>query len=338
MSGFPKNGDRDGHEDFEEQLPTGGLIHELHDFYIDAGLSAERSGELPLALDLYEQAVRSQPDSALAWYNLGDALLALERFEEAVSALRKAVELSPKTTLFHYDLGLALYELGRHAEASKEFAPIIATDPRLKRASSNLHLSSMTNFALCQDELGRSKEAAKILAPAQRTAVNILYNLGRINYRAKKLDPALSFARAAELLTPKSEEVVHLVGSILMETKLKAEAVEVLLRATKLNPKCSYAWYDLGVTLTRLKQNKQARLYFQKALRLNPTYGWTHYCLACLDALERKPDDAFRNLDQAVEHGFHKIAHLRRDTDLSSLRRDPRWKTLLSKLSNQPIK
>ena len=152
------------------------------------------------------------------------------------------------------------------------------------------------------------------------------------------MDTALSFARAAELLTPKSEEVVHLVGSILMETKRKTEAVKVLLRATKLNPRCSYAWYDLGVTLTRVKQNKKARPYFQKALRLDPTYGWTYYCLACLDALEKKPNDAFRNLDQAVKHGFYKMAHLRRDTDLSSLRRDPRWKTLLSKLSNPPIR
>ncbi len=67
-------------------------------------LRAERSGALPLALDLYEAAVRHKPNSALAWYNLGDALLALKRFEEAVIALRKAVELSPKTTLFHYDL------------------------------------------------------------------------------------------------------------------------------------------------------------------------------------------------------------------------------------------
>jgi tetratricopeptide (TPR) repeat protein len=329
---FPGNGDRNGHE--SEDLHGGGDVHELHDFHFDAGVLSERSGDLPAALDLYEKAIKSNPDSALAWYNYGDILLALERFEEAVPALRKAVGLSPKTNLFHYDLGLALFHLGHHDEASKEFAAIIASDPQLKRASSDLHLSSMTNLALCQDELGRSKEAAKVLAPAQRTAVNILYNLGRINYRAKRMDTALSFARAAELVTPKSEEVVHLVGSILMEMKSKAEAVEVLLRATKLNPRCSYAWYDLGVTLTRLKQNKKARPYFQKALRLNPTYGWTYYCLACLDALEHKTESALDNLQLAVDHGFHNAAHMRRDSDLRSLRRDARWNALLRSIGS----
>lgn len=96
---YPENGNRNGHKS-EAHLHTGGLIDELHDFFIDIGVRAERSGALPLALDLYEAAVRRKPNSALAWYNFGDALLALKRFDEAVIALRKAVELSPKTTLF----------------------------------------------------------------------------------------------------------------------------------------------------------------------------------------------------------------------------------------------
>ena len=176
MSAYPGNGDRngDGNHGAEENLPTGGDVHELHDFFLDAGVLSERSGDLSAALGLYERAIRSNPKSALAWYNYGDILLGLERFEEAVPALRKAVGLSPKTNLFHYDLGLALFHLERHDEASKEFAAIIASDPQLKRASSDLHLSSMTNLALCQNNLGRSREAAKVLAPAQRTAVNIL--------------------------------------------------------------------------------------------------------------------------------------------------------------------
>jgi hypothetical protein len=39
MSISPMNGDRDGHEDkhdTEEHLHTGGDVHELHDFYLEA--------------------------------------------------------------------------------------------------------------------------------------------------------------------------------------------------------------------------------------------------------------------------------------------------------------
>ena len=73
----------------EDAAPlTGGPAEGLHDLYFDSGFVAERTGDLKLAVGLYEQAIHSQPDSALAWYNYGDALLALNRPEEAVAALR----------------------------------------------------------------------------------------------------------------------------------------------------------------------------------------------------------------------------------------------------------
>jgi superkiller protein 3 len=331
---YPQNGHKNGDKP-TEQLLVGGLIDELHDFHIDAGFSAERSGELSMAVDLYEQAVRSKPTSPLAWYNFGDALLALNRFEEAVSALRNAVELSPNTILFHYDLGMALYALRRYDEASKEFAPIIAVDPHLKRGSSSLFLSSMTNLALCHDALGRPDEAAKILSPAHSTAVDLLYNLGRLNYRAKRFADALTYTQAAELLTPESEEVVHLHGSILIDLKREQEALIVLRHATKLDPQCASAWYDLGVTLARLNERKKARSCFQKTLHLAPDYPWTYYDLACLDALEGKREKAFANLELALAYGFRDAAKLRQDPDLRGLRRDSRWKTVVERASSE---
>lgn len=326
------NGNGNSHKPPEGPY-LGGEIDELHDFFMDAGVAAERSGELQSAVNLYEQAVRRKPDSALAWYNFGDALLALQRFGDAVPPLRAAVKLSPKTALFHYDLGLALYGLGRHEEASMEFALIVETDPQLKRGSSELVVSSMTNLALCLDELGRPDEAVKILGPAGPKAASVLYNLARFNYKAKRLADALPLAQAAELLAPRSEDVVHLLGSILMELKRQREAVDVLRRATTLKPPCAYAWYDLGVTLALLNQRKKARPCFQRSLRLAPNNHWTFYALACLDALERKRDKAFANLDFAIAHGFWHSTWLRRDGDLRGLHSDPRWKVVVRRVA-----
>lgn len=317
----------------EGQPATGGLILELHDFLLDLGMKAERRGELQSALDLYANAVASQPKSALAWYNLGDVLLSLGRYEEAIPALRKAVQLSPRTALFHYDLGLALCHLNRHEEASTEFAGIVANDPQLKRASSDLVLSSLTNLALTQDSLGQPGKAVEILKPALQVAINVLYNLGRFNLGAKQAAEAVPLLQAAVLLAPESEDIVHGCGRALMDLRRNSEALPLLIKATKLDPRCTDAWYDLGVTLSRLKQRKKARSCFLKALRLNPAYAWAYYDLACLDALERRRNDAFKNLEKAVARGFQDLRHLRRDADLQSLRRDARWKALLKKVT-----
>ena len=243
--------------------------------------------------------------------------------------------LSPQTALFHYDLGLALFNVGRHEEAGQEFAGIVANDPKLKRASSVLGLSSLTNMALTQDSLGRPDQAAQILEPALQTAIGILYNLGRFNIRARRAAQAIGFLQAAALLAPDSEDIVHGVGRALMALKRESEAVMFLVRATTLNPRCTDAWYDLGVTLSRLKQRKKARSCFVKALRVDRTYAWAYYDLACLDALERKRDAAFQNLEKAVALGFQDIRHLRRDADLRSLRRDARWKEMLAQLDER---
>jgi tetratricopeptide (TPR) repeat protein len=188
----------------------------------------------------------------------------------------------------------------------------------------------LTTLALSQDSLGRPDEAARTLEPALQTAIDILFNLGRLNFRAKRPARAIGFFRAAALLAPDSEDVIHGVGRVLMDLKGEAEAVPFLVRATKLNPRCTDAWYDLGVTLSRLKQRKKARSCFARALRLDPKHAWAHYDLACLDALEGKPSAAFQNLEKATSLGFQDIRHLRRDTDLRSLRRDVRWKPMLA--------
>jgi tetratricopeptide (TPR) repeat protein len=314
------------------QPPTGGEVHELAELLLDLGRRAERRGELQSALELYANATTAQPDSAWAWYNYGDVLLALRRYEEAISPLSKAIQLSPSTALFHYDLGLALFNLNRHEEASQEFAGIVAIDPDLKRASSVLGLAALTNAALTQDSLGRPDEAAQSLQPALQTAIGILYNLGRFHFHAKRAAQAIVFLRAAALLAPESEDVIHTVGRILMDLKGESEALPFLVKATKLNPLCTDAWYDLGVTLGRLKQRKKARSCFIKTLHLDPNYAWAYYDLACLDALERKPTASFQNLENAVARGFQESRYIRRDADFMSLRKDARWRPILAKI------
>ena len=191
-------------------------------------------------------------------------------------------------------------------------------------------LSALTNLALAQDDLDRPDKAAQILEPALKTAVDVLYNLGRFNLRAKQATQALGFLQAAALLAPDSEDIIHSVGRALMALKRASEAVPVLTRATKLNPLCADALYDLGVTLSRLKERKRARSCFVKTLRVDKAYAWAYYDLACLDALEGRRNAAFQNLAKAFALGFRDIRHLRRDADLRTLRRDIRWKVLLA--------
>jgi tetratricopeptide (TPR) repeat protein len=317
------------------QAPAAAPLNQQACLPLDPGPEEAQKLALQSALAGFKETLAERPDCPWAWYHYGDALLGLNRPQEAVPPLRKAVELSPDTNLFHYDLGLALYDLNQPEAAREEFAGIVANDPQLKCAWSSLMLSAMTNLALCQEKLGRREESIETLLPSLETAVGLLFNLGFLHFRAKRFDEALPFAQAAYVLKPNNEDIVHQYGAVLSELKRPAEAAKILTQATELNPSCAGAWYDLGLAFVRLKRRKQARKCFLKSLEADPGHAWSHYDLACLDALEGRKNRAFENLMRAMSLGFRNVDHLRRDADLKSLRRDPRWGTLLRQLGDR---
>ncbi len=84
------------------------------------------------ATEACRQLVRLRPQSAIAWWRLGDALLfGLGQPKEAENALRTAVTLDPAQPDNHASLAAALNAQGRHAEAVAEMEEARRLDPRL---------------------------------------------------------------------------------------------------------------------------------------------------------------------------------------------------------------
>jgi tetratricopeptide (TPR) repeat protein len=82
--------------------------------------------------------------------------------------------------------------------------------------------------------------------------------------------------------------------------------------------------------------NLAAKGYYNRALqadlqlvRLRPDkpIGW--YNLACSYALLGMTERAFESLERSLRLGYSHLNHLRRDPDLKSLRRDPRFARML---------
>jgi len=89
--------------------------------------------------------------------------------------------------------------------------------------------------------------------------------------------------------------------------------------------------------LALLGEAYTARGDFQKGLetdlrlsRLKPDSGVVHYNLACSYALTGQKDEAMGALERAVALGYSDRDHLCNDSDLESLRDDPRYQALLS--------
>ena len=84
------------------------------------------------------QALAINPNFALAYYNLGNALQALRQFDDAVVSYHRSLTINPEYAKAHNNLGTALQDLGQLDEAAASFRRALAVKPEFVEAHSNL--------------------------------------------------------------------------------------------------------------------------------------------------------------------------------------------------------
>src|SRR6185312_11304980 len=81
------------------------------------------------ATEHFRHASELAPDSASAWFNLGEAQWQQARGEEAVAALQRALALEPSNIQARISLARAHAGLGRAGPAVAEFREVVERDP-----------------------------------------------------------------------------------------------------------------------------------------------------------------------------------------------------------------
>ena len=105
-----------------------------------------------------------------------------------------------------------------------------------------------------------------------------------------------------------------------------AEAYQEVLRS---NPHDGEHWFNHGMCLYSLKQYDQAIKSLEKASELSFRPEDAAYNVACCLALAGRKDEALSALEKAIETGFNQDGLLHNDSDLETLRQDPRFKKLI---------
>ena len=119
-------------------------------------LAAERYEE---ALAAFERATRLAPKSAATRHGTGVALLHLGRIEDAMSELAEAARFAPRDADIRFDLGGALQRLGRREDAFAEFGAAARAEPG--------HAAAWGALGLTAAQLGQRREAIAFWARAQ---------------------------------------------------------------------------------------------------------------------------------------------------------------------------
>ncbi len=112
------------------------------------------------ALAAYEQAIRLDPNLALAYKGKGNALLGLKRPQEALVAYEQAIHLDPNLALAYRNKGNTLRNLKRYQEALVAYEQAIHLDPN--------YAPAYNNKGLALEALGKNKEAQQAFERARQ--------------------------------------------------------------------------------------------------------------------------------------------------------------------------
>lgn len=97
-----------------------------------------------------------------------------------------------------------------------------------------------------------------------------------------------------------------------------------------MEPKAS-ALTSQAIQAYRQRDYAQALAFTQKAYEISPKSPIILYNLACFSALTGKPTEALGWLEKAVDAGFYAPTKISTDSDLDSLRDEPRYKAALAR-------
>jgi len=122
----------------DKKYPNFSLVHN------NLGIALVAEGKNEEAISHYKMAIKVNPNHTLPYYNLGIAMTAQQKNEEAISYYKMAIRLNPNLTNAHYNLGIVLIQKGKMKEAVHHFRETVRLRPDLVKAHDYL------KFALLQ--------------------------------------------------------------------------------------------------------------------------------------------------------------------------------------------
>jgi non-specific serine/threonine protein kinase len=258
------------------------------------------------ARQMFARAIVIDPHYARAYAGVADCCSFLymywdsveDNLNEAEAASRKALELDPELAEAHAAGGLAFALKKDFVQAQREFEAAIRLDPKLYEA---YYFYARTSF--------QSGDLAKAAA---------LYE------QASRLNP--DDYQAVSLLVP----VYHGLGRPAEAAATEKRSLLLIEKHTENHPDDPRALYLGAGILARIGDHTKSYDWARRALAIDPEETSILYNVACVYALLGKTEDALQCLGKVMEHGTFFKNWAAKDSDLDSLRFDPRFHALLS--------
>jgi tetratricopeptide (TPR) repeat protein len=246
----------------------------------DAHLALERYDD---AAGAFEQAIRLDPDNVNAHYGLGYAHNESKNYEKAISALKEAVRIKPDFAAAWFILGVNQYLAGHTSDAETSLQQAIRSTskeelfPQLYIVLGDIYLTA-----------GKAAEALQLCptlarldaAAAAKLEAQARLLQANLYHKAREYAQAIESCKKVIALRPDAESLTRaykLLGLNLHGAGHYADAVVALKEALRLKPNDQEIHFGLGWTYVEAEQYAEALPELEEAARLQPDDSETHY-------------------------------------------------------------
>ena len=246
------------------------------------------------------------------------------KWREAESAARGILETLPAHVAARNVLGLALVRQGRFDEARDAYRQSLAAEPDQFRVHGMLGSLAM----LARDLDAADEEFARALEMNPRF-IEAMLNRGLIASLRGDRAAAEQWYRRADEGSPGFPATARRMGDLFYEQGRYREALAHYDRALAVAPRLFPALVQAGNSARRVGDPARAAISFERAAAVRPESWIPWYNLACLRATQGDREGALMALGESLKRPGVDRELLNQDPDLSALRADPRFHTLV---------
>jgi len=283
---------------------------QAYDYYLRGRkfFHQNRRTSIEFARQMFTRAIEVDPNYARAHAGIADCCSILYMYfdaresnlRQADKASQKALQLDPDLAEAHAARGLSFSLSKQYEKAASEFEIAMKLDPKLYEAPYFYGRASLAQ--------GKWSEAVLLFEKASAVSPE--------NYQAPAF---LASAYAGQ-------------GRIHEASKASQRAVKVIEKWLDTNPDDARAM-NLGATIwSNLGETEKALAWARQSLSIDEEDPQLLYNVACVYSIEGMREEAMECLERAIDKGYGHREWIEHDSDLNSLRGDPRFTALLDRI------
>jgi tetratricopeptide (TPR) repeat protein len=262
-------------------------------------IAQEKFAEAVASLKDY---VERQPLDFQGYYAAGLAYKGLKQWEPAIELFQRAARLNPGSYDAHYQLGLALAESSQTDRAVRE----LKAAEKLRPSAPEVHDQLARILAKSGQKELAAQEHSQFVALSSRGDVR--EEAGKLNAQANELlaagnprDAAAAYRKALRA-DPNNPQLHYNLSLALEKLGDSAGERQELEKALHLNPGLAVAHNQLGVLALQSGRTAEAEADFKRAIASDPQYADAKNNLGVLYGREGKDEEAAALYREAIEN------------------------------------